>query len=253
MFIETEKKNAGQNVLLDPSICLDRNGGVLLYHQIEEFIRQKIQSGEWPKGFQLPSEPDLAKAFDVSRATIRQSVFNLVQKGMLERKHGTGTYVLRTAEKERLLGLTFPAKLGMKHKMLDSRIVTPTRDVASALRTVPGEPVGELLRSKVFPDGMVVSIEKHYAKVDLFEKLMSYSDVDLISERLEEKLGYSLINTKLDLRPIVLNAEEAQKLGVNEKDPALMVIRSYNTYHDQSLVYAKNIIKADCCKYLISD
>lgn len=245
--------NSELNTIPDLSVQLDRNGGVLLYHQIEEFIRQKIQTGEWPKGYQLPSEPELAKAFDVSRATIRQSIFNLVQKGMLERRHGTGTYVLHTAEKERLLGLTFPAKLGMRHETIGSRIVVPSRDVAEALQTVPGESVGELLRSKVFPDGSIVSIEKHYAKVDLFEKLMSYSDIDLISERLEEKLNYPLVNTKLDLRPILLNAEEAQKLGVKENDPALMVIRSYNTYHDQPLVYAKNIIKADCCRFLISE
>ena len=98
MLIDAEKTKREQNVLPDLSIHLDRNGGVLLYHQVEEFIRQKIQTGEWAKGYQLPSEPELAKAFDVSRATIRQSIFNLVQKGMLERRHGTGTYVLHTAE-----------------------------------------------------------------------------------------------------------------------------------------------------------
>lgn len=245
--------NIEQNSPLGLSVHLDRNSGVVLYHQVEEFIRLKIQSGEWPKGYQLPSEPELAKAFDVSRATIRQSIFNLVQKGMLERKHGTGTYVLHTAEKERLLGLTFPAKLEMRHETIGSRIIVPARDVARALQTVPGESVGELLRSKVFRDGTIASIEKHYAKVELFEKLMNYPEIDLISERLEEKLNYPLINTKLDLRPILLNVEEAQKLGETVSAPALMVIRSYNTYHDQPLVYAKNIIKADCCRYLIND
>lgn len=247
------EKESGASRSADLSLCLDRNGGLLLYRQVEEFIRQKIQSGEWPKGFQLPSEADLSKAFEVSRATIRQSVFNLVQKGMLERKHGTGTYVLHTAEKERLLGLTFPAKLEMRHVMLGSRVFVPGHDIAKALDAKPGELVGELLRSKVFRDGSIASIEKHYAKTGLFEKLMKYSDIELISERLEEKLNYSLINTKLDLRPVLITVEEACLLGVHANDPGLMVTRIYNTYQDQPLVYAKNIIKADCCRFLIND
>ncbi len=248
-----QKQAKGLSQTTDLSQYLDRNGGILLYHQVEEFIRQRIQSGEWPKGFQLPSEADLSKAFDVSRATIRQSLFNLVQRGLLERKHGTGTYVLHTAEKERLLGLTFPAKLDMRHETLGKRIFVPGRDVAEALGAVPGEPVGELLRRKVFRDGSVASVEKHYAKRDLFEKLMEYPDIDLISERLEEKLNYPLINTKLDLQPVLITAEEAKLLGVAEGDPGLMVTRSYNTYQEKTLVYAKNIIKADCCRLLISD
>jgi len=252
MAIE-KKQEKDLSQTTDYSQYLDRNSGILLYHQVEEFIRQKIKSGEWPKGFQLPSEADLSISFDVSRATIRQSLFNLVQKGLLERKHGTGTYVLHTAEKERLLGLTFPAKLEMRHETLGKRLFVPGRDVAEALGAKPGELVGELLRSKVFRDGTVASIEKHYAKRDLFEKLMKYADIDLISERLEEKLDYPLVNTKLDLRPVLITVEEAELLGVAAGDPGLMVTRSYNTYQEKTLVYAKNIIKADCCRLLISD
>ena len=88
------------------SVQLSRNEGVLLYHQVEELIRQKIESGDWPKGFRLPSESELMKTFNVSRATVRQAVSNLVQKEMLDRRHGSGTYVLRAAERARFWGLT---------------------------------------------------------------------------------------------------------------------------------------------------
>jgi len=59
-----------------------------------EYIEGKIESGEWEQGYQLPSETSLAQFFKVSRATVRQAISELVQKGRVIRKGITGTVQL---------------------------------------------------------------------------------------------------------------------------------------------------------------
>ena len=70
--------------------------GVSLYYQVERYIRQKIESGEWPLGAKLPTEAELADFFNVSRTTIRQSVNGMVEAGLLVRRQGSGTYVVQS-------------------------------------------------------------------------------------------------------------------------------------------------------------
>lgn len=73
-----------------------RQKGVSLYYHVEKYIRQKIESGEWPLGAKLPTEAELAEFFNVSRTTIRQSVNGMVEAGLLVRRQGSGTYVAQS-------------------------------------------------------------------------------------------------------------------------------------------------------------
>jgi GntR family transcriptional repressor for pyruvate dehydrogenase complex len=68
-----------------------------LWEEVSEQILTKIRSQQWPSGTKLPSEADLAKMFDVSRATVRSAVKNLQFSGVLRTRSGSGTYVSDTA------------------------------------------------------------------------------------------------------------------------------------------------------------
>jgi GntR family transcriptional regulator len=48
---------------------------------------------EYQPGDQLPAEPDLAAAYSVSRATVREALQSLEQDGVVRRIHGLGTFV----------------------------------------------------------------------------------------------------------------------------------------------------------------
>jgi GntR family transcriptional regulator len=58
-----------------------------------ERLRAKIQSGELPDGSQLPSEPELAKALNISRSTLRAALSYLENEGTILRRRGVGTFV----------------------------------------------------------------------------------------------------------------------------------------------------------------
>lgn len=61
-------------------------------------LRAQIRTGEWPVGTRIPPEPALAELLGVGRNTVREAVQSLVHAGLLERRQGSGTYVLSDSE-----------------------------------------------------------------------------------------------------------------------------------------------------------
>lgn len=60
---------------------------------LRSLLASEISSGAYPPGKFLPSEPELARRFALSRSTVRQALFSLEQDGLVERLPGKGTVV----------------------------------------------------------------------------------------------------------------------------------------------------------------
>jgi GntR family transcriptional repressor for pyruvate dehydrogenase complex len=56
-------------------------------------LRDQILRRTWPPGSKLPSENELARTMCVSRVSIREGIQHLVSLGILETRHGEGTFV----------------------------------------------------------------------------------------------------------------------------------------------------------------
>lgn len=65
---------------------------VPLHVQIADRLREEVRRQRKP-GDKFGSQNELARRFGVSAITIREAVGALVQEGLLERRHGSGTYV----------------------------------------------------------------------------------------------------------------------------------------------------------------
>lgn len=64
-----------------------------LYVQVSELLHREIAAGHWVAGERLPTESQLAQDLDVAVGTLRKSLAVLENEGLLERVHGSGTYV----------------------------------------------------------------------------------------------------------------------------------------------------------------
>ena len=60
---------------------------------VREELRQRILAGEWKVGERLPTEDDLCRQFMVSRVTVRSAIQALAAQGLVDIRHGSGTYV----------------------------------------------------------------------------------------------------------------------------------------------------------------
>lgn len=68
-----------------------------LYHQLFGLLRERIVGGEIPRGQRLPTEFELADAFEVSRITAKRALDELAAAGLVRRQRGRGTFVTHSA------------------------------------------------------------------------------------------------------------------------------------------------------------
>ncbi|HEY2271559.1 MAG TPA: GntR family transcriptional regulator, partial [Jatrophihabitantaceae bacterium] len=69
------------------------SGRTLLADQLRDELLDEITSAQVQPGTKLPTEGQLAKRFNVSRATVRDAVRGLVEAGYITRRRGSGSYV----------------------------------------------------------------------------------------------------------------------------------------------------------------
>jgi DNA-binding FadR family transcriptional regulator len=70
---------------------------VQLYERICDRIIEAIRKGRWQPGARLPNEHELAQALGVSRPSLREALGALQILGVLDTKHGAGTWVAANA------------------------------------------------------------------------------------------------------------------------------------------------------------
>lgn len=64
-----------------------------LYQQMVAHIEGRIISGDLQPGDRLPNERDMAGQFGVSRTVVREAMKAMVRMGLVEVRHGSGSYV----------------------------------------------------------------------------------------------------------------------------------------------------------------
>ncbi len=97
--------------------------------QIEELIAQ----GKLKQGDQLPSERELAEQFGVSRVVIRESIRNLQARGIVEVRHGSGTFVRANPKDTLTQTLTLLLKLE-ESSLLDLYVIRQALELVAAPR-----------------------------------------------------------------------------------------------------------------------
>ena len=61
--------------------------------QVVSHVRDLIERGELRPGDRLPAERDLATQIGVSRPTVRAGLRALAAMGVVQSRHGSGTYI----------------------------------------------------------------------------------------------------------------------------------------------------------------
>lgn len=233
MYSRGERKEWG--------IRLDRrnpgtSNGVPLYLQVERRIEDLLLRGRYKSGDRIPPEVQLVESLGVSRITVRAGLTRLVERGLLERRQGSGTFLVRPpggvrlqAGLERLETYTVRAerlglKLGSQGLRIEAARADP--DEAAALEVpeesplvkvsrvllMEGEPAAWMV--DVAPES-IISVEEVRRKFRpdamLLDLLVSegvpvgYSQMSIEAEMIEpggrigEKLGLKSLSAALSL------------------------------------------------------
>lgn len=109
--------------------------GKAKYFEIKELIEDRIRRGIYPLGEKLPAESELVAIFNASRGTIRQALQELESEGMIARRSGIGTIVVRQAKTGFVASFTEQVK---------SRGMTPSTRLLSADEIMANEANGRI-------------------------------------------------------------------------------------------------------------
>ncbi|MFF5707219.1 GntR family transcriptional regulator, partial [Streptomyces sp. NPDC012794] len=63
------------------------------YLQIAEDIIQQVRAGVLKPGDQVPSEAEMAECYGVSGGTVRKAMLEIRASGLVDTRHGKGSYV----------------------------------------------------------------------------------------------------------------------------------------------------------------
>ncbi|SIO85862.1 Transcriptional regulator, GntR family [Nocardiopsis sp. JB363] len=148
------------------SIDLDRSSPVPLYFQVAQELERRIMSGEMPAGTRLENELVLAERLGLSRPTLRQAIEYLVDRGMLVRKRGVGTQVIRPRVRRPVeLSSLYDdlARVGEepRTRVLRLAVEVPPDPVAAQMELPPGTEVYVLERLRLAKDEPLALMRNH--------------------------------------------------------------------------------------------
>ncbi len=208
---------------------VDRESQQKLYVQMYSIIREKIEKNEWPAGTQIPTEDVLCKIYNVSKATVRMAIVELVKNGYLKKQQGKGTFVtyalpgLGIAMKTRLTEDMFGEGVNVKKEILIKGVKEPTEDVKAYLKF--DEDIYYILCKRVV-DGEPAYLEESFIPVAIFpgiesEDICQMSFYDLIQQNAEKKI-FKVIQT---IEITEIRGDAASILKTDEGTPVLLLHR----------------------------
>jgi GntR family transcriptional regulator len=202
--------------------------GIPQYIRIRETIRDRIKNGNLNRGEKLPPEEELAASFGVSRMTLRQSIADLIDEGLLYRKHGIGTFVAlqHFARDHSYLRNFFESSkedgLEVDEQLLKIDTIPARFQIAKALQLKEGDLV-ICLKTLRIVEGTPITIHEAYFSNDKFSVFL-VGDIATNSRNLlgfYESCGFKVRRgvQKLEARPA--DAYIAKTLDVEEGSPIL--------------------------------
>ncbi len=203
-----------------------------LHQQLKAVIEDRIATGEWLPGTQVPSERELCDQFKISRITVRQAISKLVTEGRLTRTQGRGTFVASPRIQQQLTNLTgFTQDMQARGKrpgakVLQLEVIPAPPTIIRTLQLRTSDQVILLKRLRL-ADGEPVAVETDYLPDALChgllkEKLNGRSLYDVLTK------NYNIVPTRAEqqMEAVVCPPAEAKLLGIRRGSPVLHIHRT---------------------------
>ncbi len=213
---------------------VDRTSPVPLHQQVAAQLEGLIVGGRLPPGARLTNEVELAEVLGISRPTMRTAIAALVDRGLLVRKRGVGTQVVR-AQLSRALELTslhddlLRAGRRPTTTVLGLAVSAAATDVADALGVAAGTEVTTLRRLRC-ADGEPIALMTNHLPVGLVtlhvDALVLHGLYDLL-----RAAGVRIRIAEQSVGAASATAAQARQLG--ERRGAALLTMTRTAYDDE--------------------
>ncbi|MGM0877775.1 MAG: GntR family transcriptional regulator [Bacillota bacterium] len=220
------------------------------YLIIIDTIKKELDEGNLNPGEKLPSEPELAKQFKVSRSTVREALRALEQENIITKKHGIGTFINTkpkyTSGLEELFSVTDLILRGGHTpgtRLIFSDYITPSVEEKEKLKLKNDEKIFLVKRIRTSnQQPLVFCIDK------IPEHLLPKGctlDRESIFHFLEDKANIRIDYATTNIETVNDLPEISESLNCDEKTPLLVLKQSHFDEENRLVLYSINYFRSD--------
>lgn len=214
------------------------------YHRIADELRRGILEGRYKPGDAMPSENELAAAFDSSRITTRKSLGLLENEGFISARQGKGYFVQRPEHNKYTMRFEKDGEV-LDFKLQQVTVVAPGDEVRRALG-IQGDRRVVLIRRILSRDGTAVACDEKYipyTRGDPFVELeIRYADLpDIVAA----KSSPFAFKTDMEIGAEAADGAVMRALGCRKGEPLLVALRYMSDIDGRRVGYEKTFMSRE--------
>jgi len=230
-----------------------------LYVQIQEFLAEKILAGELSPESRIPSERELSQELGVSRMTVRRAITELVNEGLIERRHGAGTFVAKPKVTYDAFELISYAQALLSRGLMVSRQLLEFSEIPASKR------LGEHLHVEIgqslyrvsllyLANRIPVVLVRTFLPCERCQELLEYdlektSIYDIVTEGLQMRIQ----SVDQSIEAVIASESAARQLRVEDGFPLLMITRTvYRADDGFPIEYSQDLLRSDYARVHIN-
>jgi GntR family transcriptional regulator len=218
------------------------------YKRIQNVIRRRIEDGQLKPGDLVASERELAKAHKVSLMTARHALADLAREGMVERRHGSGTFVAPPKiHFNKLMSYTEQMAsrgLAANSRIISSGVLDNEPEIAARLSLSASSHLFTLERVRQAADEPF-ALETCYLSADEFPALAGGTlERGSLFVTLEREYGIELAYADEEIDATAADLRMAELLAVTRGAPLLRIRQLIYTTKGKACMYVVGLYRS---------
>lgn len=233
----------------EPQSSRSAGPGGLRYHTIANDIRQRIASGVYTFGDALPSQATLAREFSTTVMTVRQALKVLESEGLIELRHGVGSFVTGLTGEHREFALSsFRRQMGERASEVETTVLSRNEGVvyipAGQALGIGEAPVASIARLRTVRS-VVLVYQVSYVPAEYAHVLAEYRPGSSLYANLNAYLNTVISRADERLSAIATPSEVAGHLGVAFGTPCLYSARVSKDAGGRPVLFDQAYMRSD--------
>lgn len=226
-----------------------RKNGTPAYKRIQDSILKRIERGDLKPGDAVDSERLLARLHEVSLMTARHALVGLEREGLVERRHGAGTFVAAPkihfnklmSFSEQLAGRS----LDSSSRVLTLKVIDDEHEIAARLSLPNASRLLKLERVRL-GSNEPFAVEICYLPADEFRGISRAAvERGSLFTLLEREYGVTIAHADEEIDATGADPDFAKLLAVHKGYPILRIRQTIYSTQGKPIMYVLGMYRAD--------
>lgn len=215
-----------------------------LYVTLKDYVRSRVETGEWSIGQRVPSENELVELLGVSRMTANRALRELADEGFVVRVQGKGSFVAskkRTSQFQSVPNIADEiARNGGVHtaNVIVLRMETCDAELAEALSVEAGTPVAHSVMVHA-EDCVPMQIEDRFVNHAIVPQYISQDFTKTTPNRYLTAVA-PIVRAEQHIEAVTALPWECKLLAISKTEPCLLVRR--RTWSDAGVISSVRLL-----------